>query len=89
MGPEQEASMTKEAWVEIPSESDLGWTAGGGGGYEFSFLPAMGRLIMAHPSIGPAFVQLLAVVMFAPGELSRRERELVATVSAAAQDCFY
>jgi len=81
--------MGKEAWVDVPTEEELGWTAEPGGGYEFSFLPAMGRLIMAHPLIGPAFVQLLSIVMFGPGELSRRERELVASVSAAAQDCFY
>jgi len=81
--------MTKEAWVAIPSEEDLGWRADSGDGYAFSFLPAMGRLIMAHPSIGPAFVQMLSTVMFGPGALTRSERELVATVSAAAQDCFY
>jgi AhpD family alkylhydroperoxidase len=27
--------------------------------------------------------------MFGPGALSRREREMVAGVAAAAQDCFY
>jgi hypothetical protein len=81
--------MDNEAWVKIPSESELGWTAEAGTGYDFIFLPAMGRLIMAHPRIGPAFIQLLAIVMFEPGALSRRERELVASVSAAAQDCFY
>jgi alkylhydroperoxidase/carboxymuconolactone decarboxylase family protein YurZ len=81
--------MDRAAWVEIPTEQELGWSAEGAGGYEFGFLPAMGRLIMAHPGIGPAFVQLLSTVMFGPGSLSRRERELVAGVSAAAQDCFY
>jgi len=73
----------------VPTEDELGWTPESGGGYEFSFLPAMGRLIMAHPLIGPAFVQLLSTVMFGAGELSRREREIVASVSASAQDCFY
>ncbi|MBW2269249.1 MAG: hypothetical protein JRH16_11780 [Deltaproteobacteria bacterium] len=81
--------MSDEAWVKIPTEEELGWDAATGGGYEFSFLPAMGRLIMAHPVIGTALVQLLSTVMFGPGELTRRERELVASVSAAAQDCFY
>jgi len=81
--------MANEAWVRIPTEEELGWSADSPAGYGFSFLPAMGRLIMAHPGIGPAFVQLLMTVMFGPGSLSRRERELVAAVSAAAQDCFY
>ena len=81
--------MEKEAWVKIPTEEELGWSAESGGGYDFTFLPAMGRLIMAHPLIGPSFVQLLSTVMFGPGSLSRRERELIASVSAAAQDCFY
>ena len=81
--------METEAWIKIPTEDELGWNAENGGGYEFSFLPAMGRLIMAHPLIGPAFVQLLSTVLFGEGALSRRERELVASVSAAAQDCFY
>ena len=81
--------MEKEAWIDLPSQQSLGWTAEAGSGYAFSFLPAMGRLIMAHPGIGPAFVQLLSSVMFGPGALSRREREMVAAVAAAAQDCFY
>ena len=81
--------MGREAWVRIPTAEELGWNAESGGGYDFTFLPAMGRLIMAHPVIGPSFVQMLATVMFGPGCLSRRERELVASVSAAAQDCFY
>ena len=81
--------MKKEAWITLPSEAELGWTAAPGAGYDFSFLPAMGRLVMAHPQIGSAFVQLLMTVMFGPGILSRRERELVGAVASAAQDCFY
>ena len=52
-------------------------------------LPAMARLVMSHPRLGPAFGQLFAQIMFEPGSLSRRERELVAAVAASAQDCFY
>ena len=81
--------MEKEAWVALPTEQELGWSAEMNGGYDFGFLPAMGRLVMAHPQIGAPFVQLLATVMFGPGFLSRRERELIGGVSAAAQDCFY
>ena len=81
--------MEKEAWVELPSAKELGWTADTEGGYDFEFLPAMARLVMAHPQIGAPFVQLLATVMFGPGFLSRRERELIGGVTSAAQDCFY
>ena len=49
----------------------------------------MGRLLMAHPRLGPPFLQLFGEIMFAPGALTRRERELVAAVTAAGQDCFY
>jgi AhpD family alkylhydroperoxidase len=28
-------------------------------------------------------------IMFEPGQLSRQEREMVAAVTAAAQDCYY
>ena len=81
--------MERDAWIQLPSEKELGWSPQAGGGYDFEFLPAMGRLVMAHPLIGTPFVQLLAAVMFGPGFLSRRERELIGGVSAAAQDCFY
>jgi alkylhydroperoxidase/carboxymuconolactone decarboxylase family protein YurZ len=60
-----------------------------GGQYDFGFVPAMGRLIMAHPQIAPAFGALFAQIMFAPGALERREREMVAAVATVAQDCFY
>ena len=49
----------------------------------------MGRLIAAHASIGQAFGNLFMQIMFAPGHLSRAEREMVAGVAAAAQDCHY
>jgi alkylhydroperoxidase/carboxymuconolactone decarboxylase family protein YurZ len=78
-----------DAWVAMPSEAELRERGGSGGPYDFGFLPNMGRLIAAHPSIGPAFSALFREVMFAPGVLSRRERELVAAVAASAQDCFY
>lgn len=57
--------------------------------YDFGFLPVMGRLILAHREIGLPFVMLFSRVMFAPGALTRAEREAIAAVTAAAQDCFY
>ena len=49
----------------------------------------MPRLHMAHPRIGPLFGPLFREIMFGQGELSRAEREMVAAVAAAAQDCHY
>jgi hypothetical protein len=57
--------------------------------YTFGFIPAMGRLITAHDAIGPFFGALFAQIMFAPGALSRAEREMIAGVTSAAQDCHY
>ena len=57
--------------------------------YDFGFTPNMSRLLLAHDGIGPRFRALFAQVMFQPGALTRAEREMVAGVAAAAQDCFY
>lgn len=77
----------KEAWIEIAPDSVP--AAPGPGHWSFEFRPAMGRLLEAHPSIGPAFNALYGEIMRGPGSLSRQEREMVATVASSAQDCFY
>jgi hypothetical protein len=53
------------------------------------FVGEMSVLMNAHPLIGPALAELFMRVMFAPGALARPEREMVAAVAAAAQDCHY
>ncbi len=81
-----------DAWVQMPSEEQLRQfiPTDGKFPYDFGFLPAMTRLVMAHGRIGAAFGQLFAQIMFSPeGHLNRREREMVAAVAAAAQDCRY
>ena len=81
-----------EAWVAIPSEVERRAQMPPGvpaSGYDFGFLPAMGRLLSAHKEIGPAFSKLFGTLMFGPGHLSRQEREMVAAVAAVAQDCHY
>jgi hypothetical protein len=82
-----------EAWVRMPSDEEVLArlrSAGVSHPYDFGFFPAMGRLIAAHPRIGAAFGALFTQIMFAPeGRLERREREMVAAVAAAAQDCHY
>jgi alkylhydroperoxidase/carboxymuconolactone decarboxylase family protein YurZ len=83
-----------EAWVKIPSDEE--WAKiraalmpGARHPYDFGFFPAMGRLHAAHPRIGMAFSALFSQIMFEPGALDRREREMVAGVTSAAQDCHY
>lgn len=81
----------REAWVAIPSEEEVRarMPSDRRHPYDFGFLAAMGRLVRAHPRIGSAYTVLFEQVMFAPGVLDRREREMVAAVAAAAQDCYY
>ena len=81
--------MVDDAWVAIPSEEDLREVGLSGGPYDFGFIPAMTRLVFAHPAIGPAFGSLFVQIMFRPGALDRAEREMIAAVAAAAQDCVY
>jgi alkylhydroperoxidase family enzyme len=81
-----------DAWVKLPSQEQMRALIPPNSKfpYDFGFLPAMMRLIMAHERIGPAFGTLFAQIMFSPeGTLDRREREMVAAVASAAQDCHY
>ena len=80
---------TVDAFVEMPSEEEVRATLPPGAGYDYGFVPAMRRLLVAHEEIGQVFLPLFRQIMFEPGYLSRREREMVATVAAAAQECHY
>ena len=57
--------------------------------YRLGMVPNMVRLIMSSGKLGETFGPHFASVMFNPGFLSRQEREMVASVAAAAQDCHY
>lgn len=87
------AERPPEAWVQIPTSDEIMAglkNAGASHPYDWGFFPAMGRLIIAHGRIGAAFAQLFSQIMFAPeGVLTRQEREMVAAVTAAGQDCHY
>lgn len=77
------------AWVELPSEAALG-ARFEGHPYNFGFVPAMGRLIAAHPRLAARLSALSREIMFSPeSRLTRGEREMIACAAAAAQDCFY
>jgi hypothetical protein len=82
-----------EAWIPLPDVSALFSAmraAGNPHPYDFGFFPAMARLIAAHGRIGPLFAALFSQIMFSPeGKLTRTEREMVAAVASAAQDCRY
>ncbi len=80
----------REAWVAIPTSEQRAAMSGPHDPYNFGFVPAMGGLLAAHPIIGPLFIALYRQIMFAPDSaLTRAEREMVAGVAAAAQDCLY
>jgi alkylhydroperoxidase family enzyme len=77
-----------DAWVELPPREllhELGVPTYHG------FIPQMYRLVAAHPRIARRFAALSSEVMRGgePSALSVAEREMVAAVTAAAQDCFY
>jgi alkylhydroperoxidase/carboxymuconolactone decarboxylase family protein YurZ len=77
----------RDAFIDLPPREAF---ANERHGYNFGFVANMGRLLRAHPRIGPRFVALFAEIMFSPqGALDRREREMIAAVAAAAQDCHY
>jgi hypothetical protein len=79
-----------EAFVELPSEAQVRQARGDAKSpYDFGVIPPMGRLLMAHPRLGPAFGQLFGEVMFRVDRLTRAESEMIAGVAAAAQDCHY
>lgn len=81
----------REAWVAIPTSEELRplMPPGARHPYDFGFFPAMARLIRSHGRLGAPLGRLYGEVMFEPGVLERREREMVAAVASAAQDCFY
>ena len=79
---------SRQAWVTLPEASEIRMPEGHP--YDFGFVAGMARLVRTHPRLGRAFSALFAEIMFSPeGVLSRREREMVAAVTAAAQDCRY
>jgi alkylhydroperoxidase/carboxymuconolactone decarboxylase family protein YurZ len=79
----------RQAWLMLPTEAEVKPYLGQGHPYDFGFVAGMSRLIMAHAEIAPFFGGLFRQIMFQEGTLTRREREMVAAVAAAAQDCFY
>lgn len=79
----------RQAWLDLPPDEAVYNERTKGGPYDFGFALGMSKVIMAHPRIARVWGPLYQEIMFAPGALDRREREMVAAVTAAAQDCHY
>ncbi len=80
----------QKPFITLPTDEELrSRPAGGKPSYNFGYISGMGRLLAAHPRIGPAMRDLFYEIMFAPGALDRAEREMVAAVASAAQSCEY
>ena len=83
-------SDTQNPFITLPTPEELrSRPPGGKPSYDFGYVSGMGRLLAAHPRIGPAMRDFFYEVMFAPGALSRAEREMVAAVASAAQSCVF
>lgn len=85
----------QQPFITLPSDEEMGARAAKAGAsgmkpvYNFGFIGGMSRLLAAHGRIGKALQGAFYEMMFAPGELSRAEREMLAAVASAAQDCEY
>jgi alkylhydroperoxidase family enzyme len=78
------------AWVALAPAADVKMEINDPSDHYAGTVPAMARLLAAHPSIWPLFRDLYTQIMFSDDSaLSRAEREMVAATAAAAQDCFY
>ena len=78
-----------QAWIDLPSDEEIAQQLPPGHPYDFGFIGGMAKLTRAHPEIGEAYGPLFRRIMFEPGALTRAEREMVAAVATAAQDCYY
>jgi alkylhydroperoxidase/carboxymuconolactone decarboxylase family protein YurZ len=81
----------QQAFITLPTPDELRARPSGSrpSPYNFGYVGGMGRLLAAHPRIGPAMQAAFYEIMFAPGALDRAEREMIAAVASAAQDCDY
>jgi alkylhydroperoxidase/carboxymuconolactone decarboxylase family protein YurZ len=85
---------TQNAFIHLVTPEELRARPAGAGGakpssYNFGYASGMGRLLATHERIGRAMQGAFHEIMFAPGALTRAEREMLAAVASAAQDCQY
>ena len=85
----------QQPFITLPSDEEMRVKAAKASGsgmkpvYNFGFVGGMSRLLAAHERIGKALQGAFYEMMFAPGALDRAEREMLAAVASAAQDCEY
>jgi hypothetical protein len=82
----------QQPFITLPTDEEMlarGQSSGMKPVYNFGFVGGMSRLLAAHGRIGKALQGAFYEMMFAPGALSRAEREMLAAVASAAQDCEY
>jgi hypothetical protein len=83
----------RAAWVDmVPKEELARRMAGAPPGstlYDFGFIGNMSQLMRTHTRLAATWGPHFLAVMGEGGHLSRMEKELVAAVAAAAQDCHY
>jgi hypothetical protein len=82
----------QQSFITLPTDDEmraLKETSGMKPTYNFGFIGGMSRLLAAHTRIGKALQGAFYEMMFAPGALDRAEREMLAAVASAAQDCEY
>jgi alkylhydroperoxidase/carboxymuconolactone decarboxylase family protein YurZ len=82
---------TQNAFIRLATPEELKARPGAPkpSSYNFGFPSGMGRLLATHERIGGAMQGAFHEIMFAPGALTRAEREMLAAVASAAQDCQY
>ena len=87
--------MAGDAWVRLATDEELKRLATAPAPeptphpYDWGYTANVSRLMRAHGRIGRAYGRLFAEIMGDVGNLTRREKELVAAVATAAQDCHY
>jgi len=82
----------QKPFITLPTDEEMRARAQAAGFkpvYNFGFIGGMSRLLAAHERIGKALQGAFYEMMFAPGALDRAEREMLAAVASAAQDCEY
>ncbi len=81
----------QNAFIRLVTPEELRSRPGGPkpSSYNFGYASGMGRLLATHERIGRAMQAAFYEIMFAPGALTRAEREMLAAVASAAQDCQY
>ena len=82
----------QEPFITLPTDEEMrarSQASGMKSSYNFGFIGGMSRLLVAHERIGKAMQMAFYEMMFAPGALDRAEREMLAAVASAAQDCEY